>query len=298
MSTEPLISQDLLGKLERLDVAFRRAQRGRPEGERSGTRHGGRIEFADYREYSPGDDFRHIDWNVLSRTGDLVVKQFQREEQYLIAFMLDASGSMGFPRDSSDPSKLEYGAACLAALAYVGLAAGHRIETGFFADDRCDWTPSAAGRSAVFGLIDRLAKLKPAGGTAIASALEQAAERWREPCLLVVISDLLDTERWQAPLASLTARGYDASLIQVLSRDEVEPQPSGRVRLRDAETGEALSLRVTRQAAAAYSAALRELGERQAEFCRRHGIRLVSTTTDVPFEDFVMRYLLREGLVR
>jgi len=298
MSVHALINDGLLAKLELIEVAFRRAQRGRPEGERSGPLHGGRIEFADYREYSPGDDFRHVDWNVLSRTDDLVVKQFEREEQYLLCLLLDRSASMGFPADSAAPSKLEYGAACLAALAYVALAAHHRVEVASFADGRCEWFPAGSDKNGVFGLIDHLGKLEAGGTTSIATALEETFERSREKCLIVLASDLFDEERPRGILSTLAARGFDISLIHTLSREETEPAVRGRMRLRDAETGETVPLRITDAAAAAYAAALRDFGERWGRFCRKHDIRFLSTTTDVPFEDFVMKYLRHGGLVR
>jgi len=298
MSSLSLINADLLAKLERLEVAFRRAQRGRPEGDLSGPHHGGRIEFADYREYSPGDDFRHVDWNVLSRTDDLVVKQFEREEQYLLCLLLDRSGSMGFPPDGAAPTKLEYGAACLAALAYIGLAARHRVEMAAFADDRCDWFPVGADKDRIFPLIDRLGRLAAGGGTCAALALEEAFERAREQCLVVLISDLLEEGRTAETLAMLATKGFDVSVIHVVSLEEVEPTPRGRMVLRDAETGARVALRVTDAAVARYRRAFREFGERWSARCAKHDIRFLSTTTDVPFEDFVMRYLRHGGLVR
>ncbi len=299
MSTHPLINRELLGKLERLEVAFRRAQRGRPEGERPGAHRGGRVEFADYREYSPGDDFRYIDWNVLSRTDDLVVKQFEREEQYRIVLLLDRSGSMDFPRDADGlPTKLEYGAACVAALAYIALTARHCVDVAAFADGRCDWFHAGADRKQIFGLIDYLQKLRPGRATCIAPALEETFERSGGQCLIVLVSDLFDEQRPRRILSTLAARGFDISIVHLLSRQETEPGPRGRIRLRDAETGGAVSLRVTDAAAAAYRKALRDFGERWSAFCGRHDIRFVSSTTDVAFEDFVMKYLRHGGLVR
>ncbi len=298
MGKNALINKDLLAKIERLELAFRHAQRGRPEGEHSGAHHGGRIEFADYREYSPGDDFRYIDWNVLSRTDDLVVKQFEREEQYQIALLLDCSASMGFPRDGASPTKLEYGAACLAALAYIGLAARHRIELASFSCGRCRWFPVGSEKSRIFGLIDHLGGLKAAGDTCVAAALQQTFERSHERCLLVVVSDLLEEGRSRETLAMLAAKGFDISIVHVVSHDELGPGVRGRMRLRDAETGETVSLRITDGAAAKYREALRDFGERWSAFCGKHDIRFLSTTTGVPFEDFVMDYLRHGGLVR
>ena len=298
MSRNLLINKDLLAKLERLELAFRHSQRGRPEGERSGAHHGGRIEFADYREYSPGDDFRHIDWNVLSRTDDLVIKQFEREEQYLVVLLLDCSASMSFPQDGDTPSKIEYGAACLAALAYIGLAARQRVEMATFASGTCEWFPVGSDKSRIFGLIDRLRGLATGGTTDIAPALEEAFERSRQQCLIVLVSDLLDEGRSRETLATLAAKGFDISIVHVVSRDEVEPAVRGRMRLRDAETGEIVPLRITDADAAEYRRAFRDFGEDWSSFCGKHDIRFLSATTDAPFEDFIMKYLRHGGLVR
>ncbi len=297
MSSSQLISRDLLPRLERLEVAFRRMQRGRPEGERSGGRRGGHIEFADYREYSPGDDFRHVDWNVLSRTDDLVIKQFEREEQYVLRLLLDRSASMSFPRRLDDPTKLAYGAACIAALTYVALGAGHRVEVGAFGDD-CRWFPVGSDKARITALLDHLADLGPSGSTHAADAVRAIADRSAEPCLVVLVSDLFGAESAKEPLAALAARRFDISLIHILSREEVDPPVRGRIRLRGAESGEAVSLRISDAAAARYRRALRDFGERWSAFCSKHDIRFLSTVTDVPFEDFVMRYLLHGGLVR
>jgi uncharacterized protein (DUF58 family) len=298
MSEKLLMNAELLSRLERLEMAFRRAQRGRPDGERSGLHRGGRIEFADYREYSPGDDFRHIDWNVLSRTDDLVVKQFEREEQYRVDLLLDCSASMGFPRDGSAPTKLEYGAACLAALGYIALAGRHRVEVGAFTEGRVEWFPVGADKERVFDLIDYLGRLEPAGDLTADAALESLAERSRERALAVLASDLLGGERTAGVIAGLAARGFDLSIIHVVSREEVEPTVRGRTVLRDAETGQAVPLNITDAAAAAYRAAFREFGERWNVLCRKHDVRFLSTTTETPFEDFVMTYLRHGGLVR
>jgi len=298
MSRNSLINKDLLAKLERLEIAFRHSQQGRPEGERSGAHHGGRIEFADYREYSPGDDFRHIDWNVLSRTNDLVVKQFERDEQYLITLLLDRSASMAFPQEDDSPSKIEYGAACLAALAYIGLAARQRVEMATFAGGSCEWFPVGSDKSRIFGLIDRLRALETGGTTSMAPALEGTFERSRQPCLIVLVTDLLDEGRSRETLATLAAKGFDISILHVVSRDEVEPAARGRMRLRDAETGDIVSLRITDADAAEYRRAFRNFGEDWSSFCGKHDVRFLSTTTDTPFEDFIMKYLRHGGLVR
>lgn len=291
-----LLNKDLLPKLERLEVAFRRAQRGRPDGERSSSHHGGRIEFADYRQYAPGDDFRTIDWNVLSRTDEIVVKQFEREEQYRISLILDASASMDFPRGGV--TKLEYAAACLASLAYIGLASHHQIELAACAQGRCDWFTVGSEKEKIFNLLTRLEQVSASGGTDISGALQAAYDRAREQSLIIVFTDLLGDARAQETLGALASRGCDISIVHVVSREEVDPSERGRMILRDAETGQKITARITDAAAAKYKEKFREHCEGWSDFAAKHDIRFLPAVTDAPFEDFVLRYLRHGGLVR
>src|SRR3954469_8510767 len=122
-ATTPLLSPEFLHKLEQLELVSRKIFVGRMKGERKSKRRGSSVEFADHRNYSVGDDLRHIDWNVYGRLDRLFLKLFLEEEDLHVSILLDTSLSMEF----GDPTKLRYGEKVAAALAYIGLVNNDRI---------------------------------------------------------------------------------------------------------------------------------------------------------------------------
>src|ERR671936_2363005 len=126
-----LFDSDFLKKLEYLSLVSRRVFRGSLLAQRRTMQMGGGIEFADHREYTPGDDFRYLDWNLYARHDELLLKRFQEEEDLHVYFFLDCSRSMGFGR----PVKFDFARQVAAALAYIALADLDRIAVTAFADD-------------------------------------------------------------------------------------------------------------------------------------------------------------------
>ncbi|MEO6810556.1 MAG: DUF58 domain-containing protein, partial [Isosphaeraceae bacterium] len=114
----PLFGSEFLNKLEYLSLVSKRIFRGQLLAQRRTKQLGGGIEFADHREYTPGDDFRYLDWNVFARHDELLLKRFQEEEDLHVYIFLDCSRSMGFGK----PSKFDLARQVAAALAYIALA--------------------------------------------------------------------------------------------------------------------------------------------------------------------------------
>ena len=122
-STTELLSPGLLARLERMELVSRKVFRGRLKGERRSRRKGQSVEFADFRNYSPGDDLRFVDWNLYARLDKLYLKLFLEEEDLHVFFLIDASPSMNF----GDPTKFFAAKQIAAALAFVGMCRGDRV---------------------------------------------------------------------------------------------------------------------------------------------------------------------------
>src|SRR5579862_510325 len=125
----PLFDSNFLKQLEYLSLVSRRVFRGSLLAQRRTKQLGGGLEFADHREYTPGDDFRYLDWNLFARLDTLLLKRFQEEEDLHVYFLLDCSRSMAF----GDPPKFDFARRVSAALAYIGLADLDRISVTAFA---------------------------------------------------------------------------------------------------------------------------------------------------------------------
>src|SRR5687767_12975221 len=154
-----LFEPDFLTRLEYLSIISKRVFRGSLLAQRRTMQLGGGIEFADHRQYTPGDDFRYLDWNVYARHGDLLLKRFQEEEDLHVYFLLDCSKSM----DYGDPSKFDFARQITAALAYIALADLDRVSVVAFSDEIVADFPLTRGKARILALLKFLEDLQPQG---------------------------------------------------------------------------------------------------------------------------------------
>src|SRR5947199_5478192 len=148
----PLLDPDFLHKLEQLELVSRKIFVGRMKGERKSKRRGSSVEFAEHRNYTFGDDLRHIDWNVYGRLDRLFLKLFLEEEDLHVYTLLDTSLSMEF----GAPTKLHYGKQVAAALAFIGLVNHDRVLVDTFSSDLRPGMPNVRGRSQMWRVIQYL----------------------------------------------------------------------------------------------------------------------------------------------
>src|SRR3984957_5116351 len=154
-----LFGSDFLKKIEYLSLVSRRIFRGSLMAQRRTKQLGGGIEFADHRDYSAGDDFRYIDWNLYARHDELLLKRFQEEEDLHVYFLLDCSRSMAF----GNPPKFDFARQVAAALAYIALADLDRIAIVAFAGEVIADFPLTRGKARILGLLKFLEALDPQG---------------------------------------------------------------------------------------------------------------------------------------
>lgn len=225
------------GELARLSSMTLRA-RVIVEGAFAGLHHnpnlGAAIEFAEHKEYSPGDEIRRIDWKVVARQDRYYVKQYEDETEMRTLLVLDASASMGYGR--GPVSKLTYAGYLAAALAYLTARQGDPAGLMVYDGHLRRYLPPSSRGGHVRELLGVLEDVAPAGETQLASALERVADLAQRRSLVVVFSDLLDAEaRETAPrtresavgpaaeaLAQLALRGHDVVLFHVLDPDEID----------------------------------------------------------------------------
>ena len=303
-----LFDKEFLRKLESLAFVSRRISRGEARGAHTSVRRGTSLDFADYRTYQPGDDFRTIDWGIYGRLDKLVVRLYAEEEDLTVHLLLDTSASMSY----GSPPKIDYARRLAAALGYVGIGSLDRVGATTFAaglgggESASGGAPAAAlaprrGRAQLFHLLEYMSALKPSGRTDIARSLEEYARRSHSPGLAIVISDLLDDpasggapEGYRRGLQALLFHDFEVVLVHVLDREEISPGEQGALRLTDMETGQTLPVYVDRPLLAAYRAKLAGFFGGVESFCLKNRIEYLRAATIVPFEDVVLRYL-RQG---
>ena len=156
---EPLLDPAFLHKLEQLELVSRKIFVGRMKGERKSKRRGSSVEFAEHRNYTFGDDLRHIDWNVYGRLDKLFLKLFLEEEDLHVYTLLDTSQSMDF----GTPTKLRYGKQVAAALAFIGLVNHDRVLMDTFSTQLDQGLHGIRGRSQMWRIVQYLEHLQPDG---------------------------------------------------------------------------------------------------------------------------------------
>ncbi len=292
-----LLDPEFLRRLEMLTLRARRPVRGVLRGERRSRTRGRGVEFADYRSYQVGDDYRHIDWNIYSRLDRLFVKLFSEEEDTTVHLLVDTSASMAW----GQPSKALYAARVAAAIGYVGLVGLDRVGVAFFADRLRRTLPPVRGRGQSVRLMEFLADAAappPSATSDLRQTLHEYVHRTRRRGLLVLLSDLLFPAGYEDGLVLARAHRFEPFVIHVLSDDELAPAVRGDLRLVDRETRVGVEVTVDGPALDAYARARDRYLRGVEEFCLRHQIDYVRVSTSLPAEDLVLRYLRLGGLFR
>lgn len=311
-----LLDPAFLRKLERLRIQARRAFPGTMRGERRSTRRGASVEFADFRKYEAGDDFRHVDWNIYARLERLMLRQFVEEEDVRIDILIDQSQSMRFgePR-----SKFDFARRAAAALTFLGISSLDRVGVAAFDSTLRERLKAQRGRGHLLnvlrfldGLVGEDEKRTVTGGeqgsdarSEQAPAPNQTAARTdlslvlrafqranARPGIVFVISDFLDAGGFRTEMKLLARRGFDLNLIQVLAADELDPAVVGDLLFVDSETGEAREITVNERLVAAYKTTLSEYTHGLESFCRSQGIGYTLVSADSAFEDLLLKNLI------
>jgi len=287
----PLLEPSLLRRLEALALQVRRAVSGQMGGERRSRRRGQSVEFADFRNYTPGDDFRLIDWNAYARLDRFMLRLFVAEEELPLSVFVDLSASM----DWGKPNKAETARQLAGAIAYVALAALDRVRLTVFAEGPTSGGAPYRGRRAAAELFARLQSF-PAGGATNYEKLVWPIGRQR-PGMSVLITDGLGEPGVDAALAALQRAQQEGAVLQLLAPQELTPDWSGDARLRDAETGVEREFTATPVTQGAYLRALAQRSEDIERAAHRRGLRFARLSTADPIDDMVQLTLRRIGLL-
>jgi uncharacterized protein (DUF58 family) len=292
----PLFDSEFLKKLEYLSLISKRVFRGSLMAQRRTMQLGSGIEFADHREYTPGDDFRYLDWNLYARHDELLLKRFQEEEDLHVYFLLDCSRSMAF----GDPPKFDFARQVTAALAYIALADLDRIAVTAFADDIVADFPLTRGKGRILSLLKFLESLPSQGQD---TNLERVAtgfiHRDQRRGLVVVVSDLFDPNGFDRGLDLLRHRRYEPRVIQMFDKYEKDPPDMlGDVEMWDVESENSRKVTVTEKNLKQYRQLFDAFQENVQNYCNRHALGCTRTSTEITFDELILRMMRQSGAVR
>jgi uncharacterized protein (DUF58 family) len=241
-----LLPPETLALLGGLEFTARKVVEGTLLGMHGSRRRGVSAEFAELRDYRPGDDLRLVDWRMLGRSDRWYVREFREDTHLSSVILLDASASMGWSsRPGELPEKFWYARTLAAALGLLLMGQGDRV--GFAAFDRevRGWLPSRGGRAPQARFLRMLEGLEPRGETEAGTPLRDAALRLRRPGLVILLSDLLlEPTPAERALRFLAHRGHQVVVAQLMDPGERELEGTGRAVLLDPETDERLPLSI------------------------------------------------------
>ncbi|MGD1277966.1 MAG: DUF58 domain-containing protein [Tepidisphaeraceae bacterium] len=292
-STDLLLDPAFMARLDQLDIMSRKVLAGKLKGERRSKRRGQSVEFADYRNYVVGDDLRFIDWNVYARLDRLFLKLFLEEEDLSLYILLDVSKSC----DYGTPNKALYLKHVAAALGYIGLVNYNRVHLCAMSRSIVAETGALRGRRRVAQMIDFIAKLQPTGPSHFSDACRRFALAHRPKGVCVVLSDFFTKEGFEHGLRYIAGGKYDLFCVQILAPQEIDPDLTGDLKLKDMEDQDTAEVSITQPLVAQYKKNLNAYCLSLKEYLTRRGGTYLFSSTAVPFDTLVLNYLRERGLL-
>jgi uncharacterized protein (DUF58 family) len=289
----PLFDSDFLRTLEWLNLIARQLVQGRRQALRQSVKKGASIEFRDFREYSPGDDPRTVDWMAYARLGQLYVKLFRQEEELDLWILLDRSGSMKF----GEPDKFDHARRIAAALAYIGMANMDSASVVPFDAELRAGPERMRGKGQIFRALDFLSALETSGRTDLEKTVQMFISRVRRPGLVVVLSDFYGLDRSRAALDRLRFLKHQVHVMQLVCPWERDPPLRGELRLIDAESSGHEDLTITDSMLRRYKAAFTDFSDRLRRYSMQYSIGYDQAHTDVAFDQFLKQVLQRGRLL-
>jgi uncharacterized protein (DUF58 family) len=285
-----LLTPELLRRLEQFQLLAARRSKSSAKGERRSKARGQSVEFADFRNYVPGDDFRYLDWNLYGRLDKLFLKLYEEERELPVRIFLDASESMTF----GGPPKFDFARQVAAAAGYVALCGFDRVSIHIFPepDTTAQGTEGAVssaemaargalrsvrGRKSAMGFFQNLSQLTARGAGDLNEDLRRGALSSRQTGVALVLSDFLDPAGYESGLNALVGRGFHVNVVQILAPEELNPPTYGDLRLVDSEN--------------AYQQTVQNFCQRLREFCQSRGMSFFSVSSDASLEQLLLNQL-------
>ena len=289
-----LLSPQDITRLGRLALTSRFTVEGSQTGAHRSQRKGISVEFADYRQYVPGDDTRPLDWKVYGRNERLYLRQYEEETTLRVHLLVDASASMAYAGDGV--SKYTYAAQCAAALAYITIRRQDNVGLAIFDDRTRQMLPPKNGAEHLRALANLLADHRPGSHTDMATTLHSLAENASRRGLIILFSDLFDDlDKLRAALAHFRRRRHDVIVYHILDRHELDFPFKDASVFQDLETGERITT-TPRDIRGAYQKAIEEFLNGCRAVCSSLDVEHVLALTDTPPVDLIVRHLKQRAL--
>lgn len=290
-----VINEELLQQIELLQTLIKNNVAGLFGGNHQSKSFGSSCEFADYRDYMPGDDITKIDWNAYARFEKLYLKLYLDERQLHTRIYIDASRSMGYGKGKKDEQAIRLAA----ALAYLSICEMDKVSIYAIRENGVEEIISnMLGKDTYISSIGRLNELSFDGDSYITDALLPSAVGYGDG-LSVIISDFLTDNNYEDAIDHLTSKKRDIFCIQVLSREELNPKVRGKMHFFDSEnTSKFYRKNINREIAQAYKRALEYATGRIADLCAARGASYMLVSAEDSLNDIFFDKFVRAGVLK
>lgn len=289
-----LLDPSWLARLERLQMASKRAASGSQAGLRRAKQLGSSMEFADYRSYVPGDDLRQLDWNAYARSGKLFLKKYLDETQLHVNLYIDCSRSMSHGQSG----KMERAVQLAAAFGYLSLCHLDHVSVYAFDQQLVSSVRGLQGKSQAPRLLGYLAGLSPGEVGDLNQALRSPGAVSGKAGISIVLSDFLFESGYDKGIAFLQAARQDVIMVQVLAKEELDPTYQGELRLIDSETQQAKEVSLTGPLLEEYRKSIRQYQQELTSFAYGRGISFLGIEAEQSVESIVFQVFRQAGIIR
>lgn len=290
-----VIDDELLSQIELLQMLVKNNVAGMFGGNHKSKTYGSSCEFADYREYTPGDDITKIDWNAYARFEKLYTKLFLDERQMHTRIYIDASNSMGFGKGKKDEQALKIAA----AFAYLSVCEMDKVSVYTVQDKKLEAIISGMlGKEAFISNINALNDVTFSGDSYLSEAIVPSTVGYGDG-MSIIISDFLTDNDYESAIDHLTGKKRHVLCVQVLSKEELHPKARGKMHFFDSEdSGKYYRKNITREIAKAYKMALDYATGRIRDFCASRGADYLLVCAEDPVGKMFFEKLTGEGVLK
>lgn len=294
MGDQEKFDEEFLKRLEYLYIMSKKIVAGANWAERKTRIVGSGLEFADFRNYSAGDDLRNIDWKLFARTEKLFLKLYEEEEDLFIYFLVDTSRSMFI----GNPTKFSYVRRVVAALSYIGLSNFDRVSIIPFSDALTGRLPPARGKGQIFKVFEFLNGVEAAKATNLKDAFKTFVAQNKRRGIVVVLSDFYDPSGFEEGLNMLRYHKFEPMVVHVFDQRELDPNILGDVQLVDCESGAVTDVTVTPALKKAYAKAFDAMSESLQEYCTKRQILYFRAPIQLPYDELIMGVFRAGGFLK
>lgn len=292
-----LFDESTLSKLRQLSLVASHVRTGVIKGERRSAHRGSSLEFADYRDYVPGDDLRLLDWNVYARLEQPFIKLLEEEEDQAVHVVIDGSSSMNWGEGSQH--KFSYALWLSAALGAIALGTGDQLTIALLHDKEIQpYYGPVRGTQNLLRMLAFLNEQHPSGTTDLVNSINRYTLKTRRKGLVFVISDLFSPSDFLIGLKRMAAQGHELNLMHLLHPDEIDPPLAGDLNLVDIETGQEQEVSIDGRMRSIYRHRLQVWQGQIRKECLRYKIRYFPINTQVAWDKLVLMDFRQAGILR